>query len=163
MGQWYQASDPTRVHRLLEASDRASAGDSTDPPKRSMRSTERAVAAGWVWVLREDDQDVAMITVSTEWSGDAALLAHFPATDSPRYMRRLAVAPDRHGTGSLLSMRTIRKALEIAQSDGGTAMRCETNPRDEGAVRVLHALGFHRYGPEIGRPPTSAILLSRAL
>ena len=161
--RWVRASDPAAVHALLVASDRATAGPDGEVPARNAAGTERAVAAGWVWVLRQDGVDVSMITVSPEWTGSPAVLEHFPATAAPRYMRRLAVLPELHGSGALLSVRTVRKALEIAAADGGTAVRCETNPGDEGAVRVLRAVGFRRCGPEFGAPPRSAVLLHRPL
>jgi len=151
------------VHELLVASDRMSAGENGIAPQRNPASSERAVANDWVWVLHDEGDLISMVTVSPEWSGPDERLAHFPPTPEPRYMRRLAVAPDRHGTGSLLSLRTIKQALQVASDEGATMLRCETNPHDASAVRVLQALGFTRVGPEFGEAPTSSVLLYREL
>lgn len=159
---WQQASDPDIVHAFLEASDRAVAGEDAQVPTRSRDSSQRAVEHGWVWLLIAEGRPVAMITVSPEWTG-GNVLYHFPDTPKPLYMRRLAVTPGLQGSGSLLSLRAIRKAVEVAREQDATALRCETNPAGEQAVRVLESAGFVRHGPELGDPPHSSVLYARRL
>ncbi|HTZ44966.1 MAG TPA: GNAT family N-acetyltransferase [Jatrophihabitans sp.] len=156
---WQQASDPDRVTRLLELSDRAVAGDGP-VPRRNPASTSRLVRDGSVFLLTDGDTDLAMITVCEAEPTEEGE-RYYPPTERPAYMRRLAVHPDRQG--SLLAMQAVQHAIRIARQRGATALRCETNPDNEAALRLLQLQGFRTCSPSLEADGTRHVLLWRAV
>jgi len=99
------------------------------------------VRSGSVHLLRHEGRPAAMFTLTWEPPFDASATT-FPPARKPIYMGRLAVAPEWLANGSLVGVRCVRRAIEIAEQAGADALRSEANP-DLARVRaLLDALGF---------------------
>ena len=151
---WCVARDPDAVHALLVTCDaKAAAETGTPAPDRRQSSTEFLVAAGVVHVVLVDDAPVATVTVGPYPSFDADGL---PPAETPWYMQRLAVLPDRQG--SLLGVSAVRHAMATARAGGATALRAEANPDLPGPLALLLAVGFVRYSTDEHGPARRTFL-----
>jgi quercetin dioxygenase-like cupin family protein len=145
--RWELATDPEPVHELLCRSDVHHAAHTGTPvPRRNWDSTDRHVRSSAVHVLRRGDELAAMFTLSDHPPFNLAETAYQPAT-RPVYLQRLAVAPHLLEEGSLVGVRCVRRAIELAERSGADVLRSEANPDLAGPVSVLHQSGFVQRGP----------------
>jgi hypothetical protein len=90
-------------------------------------------------------------------------IAMFPAARNPAYIGRLAVSPEWLAQGSIVSMKCLRKAIELARHAGADAIRSEANP-DLARIRtLLDLLGFREYGSARSEDGRGRVYLQRSL
>ncbi|MGW2280438.1 hypothetical protein [Streptomyces sp. NPDC001770] len=144
---WETATDPAEVHALLTACDAAEARRSgTAAPARRELTTERLVREGAVHLLRgETGAAGAMFTLTSAPRFQEP--TDYPHASRPTYLSRLAVAPALSATGTLVGVRAVRKAVELATALGADALRSEANPDLVRTRALLDQLGFVQHGP----------------
>ncbi|WP_229402109.1 GNAT family N-acetyltransferase [Micromonospora okii] len=144
---WEVATDASEAHALLCASDgHQAARYGMTAPVRSLDTTARRVRAGSVHLLRHGAEAAASFTLSPEPPHGMDLSVYPPAA-SPVYLQRLAVAPAHEG--SIVGLRCLRRAVELAHERGADVLRCEANPDLQATRRMLDALGFTQHGPTL--------------
>ncbi|MEV8093591.1 hypothetical protein [Kitasatospora sp. NPDC085879] len=144
---WERAGDAAEVHALLRACDAHQAERSgTAAPDRSLATTEALVRLGAVHLLRSDGRAVAMFTLTTAPRPEPAT-DDYPPASNPVYLSRLAVAPDLLADGTLMGVRCVRKAVQLAGGTGADALRAEANPDLVNTRAMLADLGFEQHGP----------------
>jgi GNAT superfamily N-acetyltransferase len=141
---WGIATDADAVHALLCASDAHHAQTYGLPaPARRIETTKRSVEAGAVHILQHGTEFVGMFSLTWEPSFDVAGTA-FPERLKPAYLQRLAVRPD--WLGSLVGLRCVRRAVELAAERGADALRADANPDLTATSALLRLFGFRQYG-----------------
>lgn len=143
---WEASANADEVHALICASDAYTATSSAPAPVRNIQTTRRRVEAGSVHVLRFRGEAVATFTLTWEPPYDPRETAVFPPASKPIYISRLAVKPDWVENGSLVGVRCLRKAVELANGLGADAIRSEANPDLERVRALLAAFQFEQYG-----------------
>lgn len=134
-------------------------------PLRSRQSTASLIGAGAVHLLRRNGVAAGAFTLTPQ-APFAARWAEqvFPPARQPIYLMRLAVRPELQTGGSLVGVRVLRKAIEVAADGGADALRSETNPDLTATLRMLLAVGFTQYGPVLtGQDGRRRVYLQREL
>ncbi|MGW1061783.1 GNAT family N-acetyltransferase [Micromonospora rubida] len=158
---WVVATDPAEAHALLCASDgHQAARYGMVAPNRNLDTTERRVRAGSVHLLRHGTEAAASFTLSQEPPHGLDLSVYPPAT-SPVYLQRLAVSPAYEG--SIVGVRCLRRAVELAHERGADVLRCEANPDLLATRRMLDALGFVQHGPALAEGGVRRVHLQRTV
>ncbi|WP_320064502.1 hypothetical protein [Micromonospora sp. RTGN7] len=149
---WAVADDPVEVHDLLCASDAHQAAATGSPaPARRLATTRQRVEAGAVHLLRVGGRAVGMFTLTAEAPYDASTVP-FPAARQPHYLSRLSVHPDELAAGSLIGVRCLRRAVQVAAASGADSLRSEANPDLAPTWSLLTGLGFVPCGPTHSDP-----------
>ncbi|MGC4807628.1 hypothetical protein [Micromonospora sp. DT233] len=144
---WVVADDPVEVHDLLCASDAHQAAATGSPvPARRLATTSQRVASGSVHLLRAGGRAVGMFTLTWDAPYDASAVP-FPAARRPSYLSRLSVRPDELAAGSLVGVRCVRRAIQVAGAQGADDLRAEANPDLAPTWALLTGLGFLPCGP----------------
>ncbi|MEU9123220.1 hypothetical protein AB0C96_25705 [Streptomyces sp. NPDC048506] len=146
---WEICVDHAEVHELLRRCDVHTARRYGTPvPQRNPRTTTHRVRTGCVHALRQPAGLAAMFTLTGEppFAQDPDV---FPAAHEPRYLSRLAVAPELLSRGTLLGARCVRRAMGLAAAAGADALRCEANPDLTATLELLLRLGFRQSGPMV--------------
>jgi ribosomal protein S18 acetylase RimI-like enzyme len=158
---WEVGTDWAEVHELLCASDaHQAARNGLTAPERKADTTRRWVRAGAVHVLRHGTEAVGSFTLSAQPPHGLDPAAHPPA-ERPLYLQRLAVAPAH--AGSIVGMRCLRRAVELAAETGADALRCEANPDLQATRRMLDMLGFEQHGPVLAESGVRRVRLQKAI
>lgn len=145
---WEEASDAEEIHALLLSSDSYQEALYGIPaPQRNIETTRRRVADRVVHVLRDERSVAAMFTLTSEPPAGVRA-ADFPHAERPVWLSRLAVDPGLLREGSLVGVRCVRRAIEIAVEVRADALRAEANPDLVATYDMLVLLGF----VECGRP-----------
>ncbi|MEH1016307.1 hypothetical protein V6U90_24780 [Micromonospora sp. CPCC 206060] len=146
---WERATDVDEVHDLLCASDTHVTGRYGSPvPVRRRESTDRLVSAGEVRLLRRNGRAAATFTLTTRAPFSPAWEREiYPPARRAVYLMRLSVRPDLQTDGSLIGLRCVRKAIEVAADTGADVLRSETNPDLTATLQMLFTVGFTQYGP----------------
>lgn len=139
--KWEAAGDADEVHRLLCESDQYTATADAPAPVRNIETTRRRVDTGCVQILRCDGRAAAMFTLTWE-PPFAEELSVFPDANTPMYLSRLAVRAEWLERGSMVGVRCIRRAVELATAAGADAIRSEANPDLEAVAALLRMMGF---------------------
>jgi hypothetical protein len=143
---WEVASDPAEVHALLLASDAHHArAHQLTAPRRREESTRSRVAERQTHLLRHGVEPAGMFTLSTTPPFDDVTI--FPPTRRPLYLQRLAVAPGWLRPASLVGLRCVRRAFEVARDAGASALRAEANPDLAATLTLLRSNGFEQVCP----------------
>ena len=139
-------ADADTVHRLLEASDAYQARKYGLPlPTRSVETTRRSIRERRVHLLERDGEAVGMFTLGREPTF-AEPLSTFPPRRNPYYLQRLAIQPAESERGSLVGVRCLRRALDLARAAGADAVRCEANPDLRSTLELFELFDFRRHG-----------------
>ncbi|MFI1196316.1 GNAT family N-acetyltransferase [Micromonospora sp. NPDC020750] len=158
---WAVATDSSEAHALLCASDgHQAARYGMVAPVRNLDTTERRVRAGSVHLLRHGTEAAASFTLSQEPPHGLDLSVYPPAT-SPVYLQRLAVAPAYEG--SIVGVRCLRRAVELAREQGADVLRCEANPDLLATRRMLDTLGFTQHGPTLAENGVRRVHLQKTV
>src|SRR5690349_6829810 len=110
---WEVSPNVEQVHALLCASDAYNATAELPPPERRIETTRRHVERGSVHVLRHGSDYAGMFTLTREPPFDQDL-SIFPPAEKPFYLSRLAVHPEYLKGNSIVGVRCVRKAIELA-------------------------------------------------
>lgn len=160
---WELATDAAEVHRLVCACDEHQARLSgTQVPARRSETTEQRVETRSVHVLRHGSEAAATFTLVWEPPFDASL-DRFPPASRPAYLQRLAVSPDWLGRDALVGARCLRRAVELATSQGADAIRAEANPDLTDVRELLRLFGFRQCGPPEAAAGLARVYVQRAL
>jgi hypothetical protein len=139
---WQVGTDVAAIHALLRASDAHHAAVHGLPtPARRLSTTRRLVESGAVQTLRHGPALVGMFTLTSEppFTQDASI---FPRARRPAYLQRLAVAPDWLSSVPLVGVRCLRRAVQVATTQGADALRAEANPDLTATAALLVTFGF---------------------
>lgn len=144
---WEVAQDADEAHALLCACDAHQASERAPAPRRNPHTTARRVAERAVHLLRLSGQAVATFTLT--WDPPfSAPAGTFPEARQPLHLGRLAVLPEWLERGSLIGVRCVRRAIELARGAGADVLRAEANPELSRVVALLRQLGFEQHGAE---------------
>ncbi|MEU4772786.1 GNAT family N-acetyltransferase [Micromonospora sp. NPDC023644] len=158
---WEVGTDWAEVHELLCASDaHQAARNGLTAPVRNADTTKRWVRLGAVHVLRHGTEAVGSFTLSA-YPPHGLDPAAYPPAERPVYLQRLSVAPAH--AGSLVGMRCLRRAVELAGETGADALRCEANPDLQATRRMLVVLGFAQYGPVLAEGGVRRVQLQKSI
>lgn len=159
---WEISTNVEQVHALLCASDAHNATADLPPPTRRIETTRHHVESGSVHVLRHGSNYAGMFTLTREAPFDQDL-SIFPLAEKPVYLSRLAVHPAYLKDNSIVGVRCVRKAIEIATDQGADALRSEANPDLVHVFTLLNLLGFHQFGPTLSDGVRRRVYLQKSL